>query len=313
MLRAAVVERRGPVGWVVIRNVEKLMEQGWEVDEYAEIHLAIAMCLDELRNDRSIRVIGVTGESNGEFYNVPRASRYFDERRHRARHNFVESHNSPDRATPPERSAPSAIETLSVMEKPVVARVNGDATGFGQSVLWGCDIIVAMEDAIIADAHLGQGGVIGSRGTALGFPYGITPGDGAMAFWPQYLPPTKMKEYQFLSRAWTAKQFEAMNVVNYTTKSYEELDSKVDEIIDELLARPQAALERTKRVANKAIVQQWNLAQDLAFAYELLDMWEHSRAGHMDVSWDPYGDEEITPRPEGGWSPDTSPHDPQTE
>src|ERR1700727_887174 len=100
MLKATVVERRGPVGWIVIRDVERLMEQGWEVDEYAEIHTAIAMGLDELRHDREIRIIGITGERDGEWYNVPRRQRYFDEPRHRARHNFLDAANSPDKARP---------------------------------------------------------------------------------------------------------------------------------------------------------------------------------------------------------------------
>jgi enoyl-CoA hydratase/carnithine racemase len=56
------------------------------------------------------------------------------------------------------------------MEKPIVARVNGDVIGFGQSVLWGCDIIVAREDAVIADVHTGQGDVIDGRGVNIGFP-----------------------------------------------------------------------------------------------------------------------------------------------
>ena len=36
------------------------------------------------------------------------------------------------------------------------------------------------------------------------------------------------------------------------------LDAKVDELIDGLLARPQFALQQTKRLAQKAIIQQWN-------------------------------------------------------
>lgn len=307
MLRAAVVERRGPVGWVVIRDVERLMEEGWEVDAYAEIHTAIAMALDELRHDRSVRIVGITGEVDGEWYRVPRRARYDDEPRHRARHNFIEAARSPDRAQPPERKVPPAIETLAMMEKPVIARVNGDALGFGQSVLWGCDLIVAIETAIVSDVHLGQGDVADSDGVRRGFPYGITPGDGAMAFWPLFTSPVKMKEYQFLSRAWTARELADMNVINYAVATYEELDAKVAELIEGLLARPQFALERTKKVANKAVIQQWNLTADLSHAYEMLDFWHHNRAGHMDPRWDPYGPEEKTAPPEAGWFPQTAP------
>ncbi len=306
MLKAAEVVRRGPVGWVVIRDVQSLMEQGWEAEEYAEIHTAISMGLEELRFDPAIRVVGLTGERDGDWYNVPLRRRYDEEQRHRDRHNFLKRGQVKGLSdNGPKRRYPSAVETLALIEKPVIARVNGNAIGFGQSLLWGCDIIVAVEDAIISDVHMGQGTVVDSHGDARGFPYAITPGDGAMAFWPLFLPPTKMKEYQLLSRAWTAKQLAEMDVINYAVPDYAALDAKVDEIIDQLLERPQHALQRTKRVCNKVIVQLWNLTQDLATAYEILDMQQHAADGHMEPGWSAY-DGPGTTRPEGGWAPDTS-------
>ena len=307
MLKAVEVMRRGPVGWVIIRHNEQMMEKGWETEDVEEVHAGMAMALDDLRADRAIRIIGITGEHDGDWFNLPSRQRYDEEPRHRARHDWVNIANSPDKARPPERRVPPAIETLALLEKPVIARVNGNALSFGQSVLWGCDIIVAIETAIVADAHMGQGEVIDSRGVARGYPYGMTPGDGAMGFLPLFLPPTKLKEYQFLSRAWTAKELAEMNIVNYAVATYEELDAKVDELIDALLARPQHALERTKRLTNKAVIAQWNLTQDLSHSQELLDLWEHSRAGHMAMSWDPYDPSVLVARPEGGWSPNTPP------
>ena len=50
--------------------------------------------------------------------------------------------------------------TMAEIEKPIVARVNGDAIGLGQSLMFGCDIIVAREDAKISDVHLGMGTVV---------------------------------------------------------------------------------------------------------------------------------------------------------
>jgi enoyl-CoA hydratase len=306
MLKATEVVRRGPVGWIVIRDVQDLMEQGWEVDEYIEIHTSIAMGLEELRFDPAIRIVGITGEKDGDWYNVPLRKRYDEVQTHRDRHNFTTRTANPKlQAKGPERRYPSPAETLAHMEKPVIARVNGNAIGFGQSLLWGCDIIIAIEDAIVSDVHMGQGDVIDSRGDARGFPYSIAPGDGAMAFWPLFLPPTKMKEYQLLSRAWTAKDLAEMNVFNYAVPTYEELDAKVDEIIDQLLQRPQHALQRTKKIANKTLIQQWNLTQDLAMSYEMLDMHDHAIAGHMEPGWSAY-DGPGTGRPEDGWAPGTA-------
>jgi enoyl-CoA hydratase/carnithine racemase len=187
------------------------------------------------------------------------------------------------------------------MEKPVIGRLNGDAIGFGQSLVWGCDLLVAMENAVISDSHMAQGEVTDSNGEKRGFPTAVTPGDGAMAFMPMFMPPTKLKEYQLFSRAWTAKQLADMNIVNYTAKTHEELDAKVDELVRELLERPQHALVRTKKLLNKALINMWNLNQDLSSAYEGLDFWEHTADGHMENRWH-Y--EPVTPMP-GGWSPNT--------
>lgn len=303
MLKAAEVVRRGPVGWVVIKNVQDVMEQGWSEDEFVEIHTAISLALEELRFDRGIRVVGLTGELDGEFYRFPRRRRYDEDQRHRDRHNRIAARRDPRlHGRGHDRAVPSAIETLALIDKPVIARVNGDAIGYGQSLLWGCDLIVAIESAVISDVHMAQGEVIDSAGEARGFPYAISPGDGAMAFLPLFLPPTKLKEYQFFSRAWTAKDLAAMNVFNYALPTYDALDAVVDELITELLRRPQHALARTKRLTNKALIQMWNLSQDLAAAYEGLDFWDHTTDGHMDAGWS----FEPVSAPPGGWSPDTT-------
>ena len=52
--------------------------------------------------------------------------------------------------------------------------------------------------------------------------------------------------------------------------------------ISKILARPADVLARTKRACNKHLIEHWNLAQDLASAYELTDFWSHAAAGEMD-------------------------------
>jgi enoyl-CoA hydratase/carnithine racemase len=302
VLSAIDIQYRGPVGWLLIKAGQEMTEQSWEVDEYIEIHTAVGKALEELRFDPAVRVIGITGQQNGEWFHVPRYQRYFDEQRHRDRHNMLERGRVP-RLVPegPGRGFPSPLESLALMEKPVVARLNGDATGFGQSLLWGCDLIVAIENVIVSDSHMAQGEVVDSAGERRGFPYALSPGDGALAFWPLFLPPTKAKEFQLLSRAWTSNELAEMNIINYVLPTYEKLDAKVDEIITQLLARPDHALRRTKRLMAKQMINQWNLTMDLSHAYEMLDFWEHTRDGHMEPTWAP----EAIDVPDGGWCPAT--------
>ena len=92
----------------------------------------------------------------------------------------------------------------------MIARVNGDAVGFGQSLMLGCDIIVAREDARIADMHMAMGDV-----APYGPPFAIVPGDGAASLIPLYMAPPLAKEYLMLGKEYSAKQLAEMHMINY--------------------------------------------------------------------------------------------------
>src|SRR5438045_1562503 len=86
-----------------------------------------------------------------------------------------------------------------------------------------------------------------------GYPFGMTPGDGAGALVPLFMPPTKAKEYLFLSPGYTAKELAAMNIVNYALP-LDKLDEKTNELIERLLKRPARTLARTKRGVHKMLI-----------------------------------------------------------
>jgi enoyl-CoA hydratase len=275
-IEGAIVERRGEVGWIILKDYEATMKAAYEnpSPDFRHTALIVAEALHEFRFDPEIRVVVLTGENDGEFYRVVRATGY-------------ENQKQRDRLNPVKLKGwgggmvTRIYETLALMEKPVIARLNGDAIGLGQALLWGCDFIVARDDAVVADVHTGQGDVIDSNGEVRGFPWAVTPGDGAMSFAPLYMTPTKLKEYMFLSRTWTTKQLADMNIINYAVPAAE-LDDTVNEIIEKILARPAYVIAHAKRVCNKHMVNQLNLAQDLASAYEGLDFFTHASAGDMD-------------------------------
>jgi enoyl-CoA hydratase len=276
-VRGVEVERRGAVGWIILEDYQSTVEAGFADPEgFVPTPIALPNALDELRFDKSVRVIVITGRNDGEFYRVSRREHY-DVPEHAARLNPLKNPALAAYSATPRRNIQ---ETLAMMEKPVIARLNGDAIGLGQAVLWGCDMIVAREDAVVSDVHTGQGEVVDSAGEHRGFPWSVTPGDGAMAFLPLYMPPTKLKEFMFVSRVWTARKLADMNIVNYAVPA-DQLDAVLDEILGKLLARPAHVLAHTKRVCNKHMVQQWMAAQDLAVSYELQDWWINGASGAM--------------------------------
>ncbi|HTZ70942.1 MAG TPA: enoyl-CoA hydratase/isomerase family protein, partial [Acetobacteraceae bacterium] len=85
--------------------------------------------------------------------------------------------------------APFAVESLVMKRivqglvdcpKPVIARVNGDAMGFGASVALLCDVVIAVETARFADPHVRVG---------------LSAGDGGAVIWPQLIGFAKAKHY----------------------------------------------------------------------------------------------------------------------
>ncbi|HEY4279599.1 MAG TPA: enoyl-CoA hydratase/isomerase family protein [Conexibacter sp.] len=291
-LMGAEVERHGPVGVVKIHPVERMMERSLEpdCDEFVEVHTAIAIGLEQLRFDDSVRVVILTGSAPDVFYRAPNRSHYDVERfRNRLRGIITPELNAelrPSEARARFRRTANYVELMLNYEKPLIARVNGDVIGAGQSVMWGCDMIVAREDAVIADVHTGMGEVVNGDGDATGFPWAVSPGDGAMAFAQHNFSSYKYKEYQMLSPSLTARELAEMHVINYALPA-DQLDDKLDDLVRRLLARPQSVLQHIRRVTQKPIVAQANLQYDLSWSYEHSDFVTHGLQGHFDPQWSP--------------------------
>jgi enoyl-CoA hydratase/carnithine racemase len=171
------------------------------------------------------------------------------------------------------------MQTMIELEIPIVARVNGDAFGFGQSLMFACDIIVAREDAQISDIHLAMGDVTSAEGRQIGPPQGTVPGDGAGALLPLYMSPALAKEYLMLSRVRTGAEraeLASAGLINYAVPA-SRLDEVTDSLVRELLARPPHALGWTKRIVNRGLAAQANLTLDASAAYEMINFLQRIR------------------------------------
>jgi enoyl-CoA hydratase len=270
------VHRDGPVATIKFELVDKPLE------DFHEHHISLALALEEVRFDDSIRVVVLTGRDDGsgmfESGPLPGETEPFPP-------------SVLDPATRP--GGPGALRgpwslsqgiertfwALALMEKPVVGRLNGNAHGFALHALWGCDIVIAREDVIVTDQHLSQHPVM---------PWSMSAGDGAFAFMPLFMTPTKLKEFLLLGPAWTARDLADLGLINYAVPA-DQLDDKVSEFVAKFLARPPGPLIRTKRAANKRLIEQLNHTFDGAWHSENLDLWELGARGFQ---------EELTLRPD---------------
>lgn len=276
------LRRDGQVATILIKPFEKAQAAGAGHPDYVDVHTAIARALEALRWDDSVRIVVITGAEDGEFYWAPGPGYYTPEKMH-----YMDPRNRPATRWSHEQGATRITETLALMDKPVIARVNGHASSNGQSIVFGCDLIVAWEDAIITDNHLALGETTDHDGVSHGYPFAMVPGDGAGALVPLYMPPTKAKEYLFLGSSFTAKQLAAMNIVNYAVPM-DQVDAVTNDLVERLLKRPARTLARTKRGVNKMLVQQINQSYDVLGYAEMLDFWEQGRDGWKpDLSFGP--------------------------
>ena len=125
------------------------------------------------------------------------------------------------------------IDGIIDIHKPVIARVNGDAVGFGASIALLSDIAIASTDARVGDPHVGVG---------------ISAPVGPM-LWPLLTDMHTAKEYLMTGDIMDAETAAEVGLVNRAVPP-EELDDEVDEMINKLASGPQPAIQYTKVALN---------------------------------------------------------------
>ena len=244
------VSRSGQVATITIQSKDRKALTG--------PHVEIGAALAELRYDNSVRIVIITGDD--AFFLPPKGSPKASG--HTPGHDW-------DLTQGMHRTYQSIIE----IEKPVIAKVNGNAIGFGSSLAFACDLIVSAEDAVFCDHHLAMGKSLQGGRTD----FGTVPGDGGTCFVPLHMPPCLAKEYLWLAKEMTAKELADARIINAAVPRTQ-LDATVDAMVKALLERTPYSLALAKRAANKAFAERFNLTYDLAWSYELLNFFQHGQS-----------------------------------
>lgn len=160
----------------------------------------------------------------------------------------------PSRFEKTAREAKQIVYSLLDCEKPVIAKLNGHATGLGATIALFCDVIFASSKAKIGDPHVSVGFVAG---------------DGGAVIWPQLVGYARAKEYLLTGDLLTADQAAAIGLINHAVPP-EELDARVDAFADRLNAGAIKAIRWTKMATNIGLKQLAHSAMDACLAYESL-------------------------------------------
>jgi len=152
------------------------------------------------------------------------------------------------------REAKDIVYTQLDLEKPLICRLNGHATGLGASLALLCDIVIAAQEAKIGDPHVSVG---------------LVAGDGGALIWPQLVGYAKAKKYLLTGDLMTAVEAERIGLVTDVVPS-SELDTAVDALAQRLAAGATKAIRWSKITANLPLRQLFHSYFDAGVAYECM-------------------------------------------
>lgn len=143
------------------------------------------------------------------------------------------------------------IDMLEV-EQPIIAAVNGAATGLGATLALFCDVIYAAENAKIGDPHVRVG---------------VVAGDGGAVIWPWLVGVARAKEFLMTGDLVTAQEAERIGLVNHVVPN-DELMDKAMAFATRLATGPTKAIRWTKVSVNKILRDTANQVLDTSLALE---------------------------------------------
>ncbi len=152
------------------------------------------------------------------------------------------------------REGKQIVFSLLDCEKPVIAKMNGHATGLGATIALFCDVIFAAENAKIGDPHVSVGFVAG---------------DGGAVIWPQLIGYVRAKEYLMTGDLMTAPEAARIGLINHAVPAAE-LNDRVNQFADRLATGATKAIRWSKMSANIGLKQLAHSIMDASLAYEAM-------------------------------------------
>ena len=140
------------------------------------------------------------------------------------------------------------------LDRPVIAKVNGDAVGLGATLALVCDIVVAKDTAIIADPHI---------------KVGLVAGDGGSVIWPALIGYAKAKKYLLTGDSITGAEAERIGLVSEAVPA-DQLDARVDQIASSMARGAAVAIRLTKKAINMDLRQRMANLIEAHLGYETM-------------------------------------------
>src|SRR6266536_1612161 len=163
----------------------------------AELHTELSQVFADIALDQETNVVVLTGK--GRAFSAGGDIKWFQD------------------LTPPQldalfTEARKIIIDLLEVQQPIIAAVNGAATGLGATLALFSDVIFAAENARIGDPHVRVG---------------VVAGDGGAVIWPLLVGPSRAKEYLMTGDLMPAAEAERIGLVNHVVPAERVLDESM--------------------------------------------------------------------------------------
>lgn len=185
-----------------------------------EVLYEINQCIDEVSNDESAYVLIVTGEGKSFVAGADIAEM---------------KDKTPEQARKFAELGVATFRKIELMEKPVIAAVNGFALGGGCELSMSCDIRIASEKAKFGQPEVGLG---------------IIPGFAGTQRLSRLVGPGKAKELIYTTDMIKAGEAEKIGLVNKVVAP-EELMNEAKAMAEKIASKAQAAIRYGKIAINK--------------------------------------------------------------
>ena len=152
------------------------------------------------------------------------------------------------------REAKDIVFSQLDLEKPLICKLNGHATGLGASLALLCDIIVASDQAKIGDPHVSVG---------------LVAGDGGAFIWPQLVGYAKAKKYLFTGELMSAIEAERIGLITEVVTP-EVLEARVTELAERIASGATRAIRWSKITPNLPLKALFHAHFDTGIAYECM-------------------------------------------
>jgi enoyl-CoA hydratase len=165
--------------------------------------------------------------------------------------------DNPDRFEKLSAEAKRIVYSMLDCPKPLIAKVNGHAIGFGATLALFCDVCFAAEHAKIGDPHV---------------KVGFVAGDGGAVIWPQLLGYARAKEYLLTGDLLAAVDAAKIGLINYALPA-DQLDKAVLDFAAKIMANPIRAVQWTKLSINVGLKPLAHAVLDASMGYERLSLF----------------------------------------